>query len=165
MWTIIKIEKKKINLLKQDFEKKLDNNFKIYSPRVLLEKYSQNKLVKKEMSLLGDYLFCYHKEFDKKEIINKLRFCRGLKYFLNGFIEAQKEINEFVEKCRSLEDHKGFLSQNIFDLEQDKSYKFISGPFVMKIFKIISFQKKTIDIQLGNLKTKIGKKRFLFNSI
>ncbi len=165
MWTIIKIDRKRISFLKKDFSKKLGENFKIYSPKIITEKYAQNKLVKKETSVLGDYLFCYHKEFSKLETINKLKFSRGLKYFLKGFLEAQKEIDEFIKKCKSLEDSKGYLSENIFNLEVDRNYRFISGPFVQKIFKIISFQKKTIEIEMGNLKTNINKKRFLFNPI
>ena len=83
-----------------------------------------------------------------------------MKYFLNGFFEAQKEINDFIKKCKVLENKNGYLSQNIFNLEFDKDYKFITGPFVQKIFKIISFQKKTIDIEMGNLKTRVKKENF-----
>ena len=165
MWTIRKINKKKINLLKKNLSKKLGKNFKIYNPKIILERYSLNKLVKKETTVLGDYLFCYHEDFKKYETINKLKFCRGLKYFLNGFFEAQKEINDFIKKCKVLENKNGYLSQNIFNLEFDKDYKFITGPFVQKIFKIISFQKKTIDIEMGNLKTRVKKEKFLFNPV
>ena len=35
--------------------------------------------------LLGDYLFCYHKKFENKNVLNSLKFTKGLKYFLNGF--------------------------------------------------------------------------------
>ena len=165
MWTILKIDKKKVKLLEEDLSKKFGKNFKIYSPKVIVERYSLNKLVKKEISVLGDYLFCHHKDFNKYEALNRLKFCRGLKYFLNGFFEAQTEINEFIKKCKVLEDQQGYLSRNIFNLEFDKNYKFISGPFVQKIFKIISFQKKTIDIEMGNLKTRVKKEKFLFNPV
>lgn len=165
MWTILKIDKKKIKLLEKDISKKIGENFQFYCPKIIFEKYSSNKLVKKEKAILGDYLFCHHEEFYKSEAINKLKFCRGLKYFLNGFCEAQKEINEFIIKCKSLEDKNGYLNKNLFNLEIDKNYKFVSGPFVQKIFKIISFHKKTIDIELGNIKTKINKNKFLFNPL
>ena len=101
--------------------------------------------------------------YDTRDMF-RIRF-GSQKYFLNGFFEAQTEINEFIKKCKVLENEQGYLSRNIFNLEFDKNYKFISGPFVQKIFKIISFQKKTIDIQMGNLKTRIDKEKFLFNPI
>jgi hypothetical protein len=165
MWTIAKIEKKKINLLKSDLSKKLGSDFQLYNPKVILERYSLNKLKKKEVSILGNYIFCHHRAFSRNETISNLKFCRGLKYFLNGFLDAQNDISEFVNKCKALENSKGYLSQNIFNLEHNKSYKFATGPFVQKIFKIIRFQKNTIDIEMGNLKTKINKKSFLFNPI
>lgn len=165
MWTIIKADKRKLQLLKKDFSKILGKEFEIYNPKIILEKYCLNKLVKKEYSILGNYLFCHHKDFYKSDTILKLKFSRGLKYFLNGFLEAQIEIGEFINKCKGLENSQGYLSQKIFDLEFKKDYKFIAGPFTQKIFKIISFQKKTIDIQLGNFKTKINKEKFLFSPV
>ena len=47
----------------------------------------------------------------------------------------------------------------------DKYYKFSSGPFTDKIFKIIELQKNKIDILMGNIKTKIKKKEFLFTPL
>ena len=44
MWTIMKIDRKRISFLKKDFSKKLGENFKIYSPKIITEKYAQNKL-------------------------------------------------------------------------------------------------------------------------
>ena len=61
MWTIIKSNKKKINFLKNDLTKNLGNDFIIYNPKILVEKYKKNKLIKKEFDLLGDYLFSFHK--------------------------------------------------------------------------------------------------------
>ena len=46
MWTIAKIEKK-INLLKNDLSKKLGSDFQLYDPKLILERYSLNKLKKK----------------------------------------------------------------------------------------------------------------------
>ena len=39
MWTIIKIDKKKIDFLKNDFRKILGKDIEIYSPTFLVEKY------------------------------------------------------------------------------------------------------------------------------
>lgn len=162
MWTILKFDKKSLAFLKKDFAQKLGNNFQIYSPKMILQKYSKNKLIKKEHKLLGDYLFCFHKDFKNPNTIEKLKFCRGLKYFLNGFLQEQNEIKSFVDKCKNMENENGYLAQNFYKLELDKKYKFTTGPFAEKIFKIISFQKRNIGILTGNLKTTINQQKFLF---
>ena len=163
MWTIIKFDKKKLSFLKKDLQIKLGNNFKIYIPKLFLHKYKKNKLIKKEYNLLGDYLFCYHDDFSNNENIKKLQYSRGLKYFLDGFISHQKEIEEFVNRCKNLENEKGYISKNFFESYfTNKYYKFSTGPFVEKIFKIIELQKNKIKILMGNVKTTISKEEFLF---
>ena len=105
----------------------------------------------------------YHKDFINPNTLNNLKFCRGLKYFLNGFIKSQQEIETFVEKCKASEDTSGFLCNNFYQLKINSKYKFITGPFTEKIFKIINLQKNKIDIFMGNVKISIKKKEFLFN--
>jgi hypothetical protein len=163
MWAIIKFDKKKLEHLKIDFSNKLGKDFKIYNPKLLIQRYKKDKLVNKEFSLLGDYLFCYHKDFYNPLTLKKLQFCRGLKMILNGFIKSQNQIDEFIKKCKALENEKGHLSQNFYQLNLNTNYKFVSGPFSETIFKIVSLQKNKIDILMGNLKTSIKKGKFLFS--
>ena len=66
---------------------------------------------------------------------------------------------------KNLENEKGYIKQNFYDLEINEYYKFSTGPFTDKIFKIIELQKKKINILMGNLKTKINKKEFLFTPL
>jgi hypothetical protein len=165
MWAIIKIDKKKLFLLKKDLINKFGNDTEIYSPKMLIEKFKKNKLHKKEFDLLGDYLFCYHKNFIEEEFIGRLKFTIGVKHLLNGFISSQQEIKKFIKKCKNLENEKGYIRQSFYDLEIDGYYKFSSGPFTEKIFKIIELQKNKIDILMGNLKTKINKKEYLFTPL
>ena len=162
MWTVLKFDKKNLYLLKQDLYKKLGKDTKIYIPKLRVQKYKNNKLINKEYNLLGDYLFCYHKSLGYKNIIDSLRYTRGLKYFLEGFIEAQNDIINFIKKCENSESKEGYLSINFFDLEENRNYKFSSGPFSEKIFKIINLQRNRIKILMGNIKTTIKKKEFLF---
>ncbi len=164
MWTIIKFDKKKLSILKEDFSQKLNGNFEIYSPKLLIQKYKKNKLVNKELNLLGDYILCFHKDFKNYKTINNLKYCRGLKYFLEGFKTSQIDIENFVNKCKSSE-KDGYLSYNFYKLNLNGKYKFTTGPFVEKIFQIINMQKNKIDILMGNLKTTIKKKEFLFNPV
>ena len=165
MWTVLKFEKKSLVLLKEDLKKKLDEDFKIYIPKLRIQKYKNNKLINKEINLLGDYMFCFHEKLECKKTIDSLRFTRGLKYFLEGFVESQKDIEGFIRKCKNSESKEGFLSRNFFDLELNKKYKFSSGPFADKIFQIVNLQRNRIKILVGNIKTTIKKKEFLFTPV
>lgn len=165
MWIILKFDKRNSALLKQDLKKKLGQDLKIYIPKLRIQKYKNNKLINKEINLLGDYLFCFHKNLEFKHTLNSLRFIRGLKYFLEGVVESQRDIEKFILKCKNLEDKDGFLSRNFFDLDLSRKFQFSSGPFADKIFQIIHLQKNKIKILMGNIKTTIREKNFLFNPI
>jgi len=165
VWAIIKFNKKRLNSLKEDFSNKFGKDYKIYIPKLMCQKNGNNKIVKKEINLLGDYLFCFHKEFKNPTIINTLKFTKGLKYFLNGFIQSQEEIKCFIKKCKESENKEGYLTQNFFEFYVNSNYKFSSGPFAEMIFRIIDLQKNKINVLLGNIKTTISKKNFLFTPL
>ena len=165
MWTIIKFEKKKLSSLKSDLEKKLGKNCKYYIPKLLFKRYIKNKWAKKEFNLLGDYLFCFNEKFNDSKVIKTINYARGLKYVLQGFNQSQNEIEEFIEKCKTSEDSEGYISEQFYDLKINSNYKFFSGPFTNSIFKIIQLQKNKIKILMGNFKTTINKKDFLFQPI
>ena len=50
MWTIIKVDLKNLEFLKNEF-KKSRRGCKIYSPKLFIEKYKKNKLIGKELNL------------------------------------------------------------------------------------------------------------------
>ena len=165
MWAIIKFDKKNFNFFKRELKMKLSCEHVLYCPKILIQKYKNNKLIEKEYNILDDYVFCYDKKLNNKEILFKLKFVKGLKYILEGFSSSQEEIVEFINKCRELENNKGYITQNFFNLQKDLRYKFVSGPFVNKIFQIINIQQNKVKILMGDLKTTIKKKEFLFNPI
>lgn len=165
MWTIIKFDKKKLNLLLLDLRRKSGKELIIYRPKVSIQTFSKNKISFREHYLLGDYLFFYNHDFKDKDSINKYKYSRGLKYFLSGFKEFQLDIEKFIDKCKNLENDQGFISETLFDISLNSFYKFNSGPFVNKIFKIINFEKNKIKILAGNLKTTISKRDYLFSPV
>ena len=165
MWAIVKVDKKKISFFKSEINNKFGEESIVYSPKLLIKKITKNKLQKKEHEILGDYLFCYNKNFNKINFLKQLNFIKGVKYFLNGFQVCQVEIEKFIDRCKNLEDKSGYISQSLYQEEINKYYKFSSGPFVDKIFKIVQLQKNKIDILMGNLKTTVNKEEFLFRPI
>ncbi len=162
MWTIFKIDKKKIKFLKEDFKKLLGEDVTFYTPKILVEKYKNDKLFSKEYSLLGDYIFCFHAKFNSISTLNILKFSRGLKYFLNGSISSQNEIKNFISRCKNFEDQNGNLMPEFFNIKFDTKYIFKSGPMTERLFSIIEIQKHKLKIILGGLKTTINKKDYLF---
>ena len=165
MWAVIKIDHRKLNLLKSDFKEKLGPDFQIYSPKTAIKKKYKNKFIFKEINMMGDYIFCFHKKFSQTEIIKKLQFCRGLKYFLNGFCKSQFDIENFVTRCKKSENSLGYISHNFFTLNLTKKYKFSNGPFASNIFKILELQRNKLEILIGSLKTTIKKNEFLFSPV
>lgn len=165
MWTILKFEKKNYNLLKNELRSKLGEDLIFYTPKILIKKFIKNKIFKRELDLLGNYIFCYHKKFEDNKIIGSLNFTRGLKYFLPNYQKSQIEINNFIEKCKKNENKNGYLNPSFFELIANKNYKFINGPFADKIFSLIKLNKNKISILLENINTKIDKNKFLFKPI
>ena len=90
MWAIIKYDKKFIEILKREFKNKIDKDVKFYNPKISIQKFKKNKLIYKEYDLLGDYLFCYHKNFENSKNIINYKYTKGLKYFLEGYKLADK---------------------------------------------------------------------------
>ena len=165
MWKVLKFDQKSLGLLNEDLKKKLGQDFKIYIPKLRIQKFKNNRLINKEINLLGDYLFCFHSSFEYESTLNSLRFVRGLKYFLEGLSGSQKDIEKFIKKCKETEGNEGFLTRDFFDLDLNKKYKFSSGPFSEKIFKIINLQRGKIRVLMGNIKTTIKRKDFLFTPV
>ena len=67
--------------------------------------------------------------FHDSSFVNKLRFIKGLEYFLNGHYQNQVEIVKFIKYCKCSENKKGYLTQAFFNNIITKKAKFISGPF------------------------------------
>ena len=165
MWTILKFKKKEFNILKNNLKEKLGNNFLIYRPKLLIQNYKKNALVNKQIDIMGEYLFLFHKDLNDKKIIQDLNFTKGLKYILRNFSYSQTEIKFFLDKCKKSENENGLITQSLFDLNICKSYKFNTGPFTNEIFKIINLKKNKIITLLNNIKTTIDKRNFLFSPV
>ena len=165
MWAVLKVDKNYISLLKKDFSKKIGNDIKFYTPKLKINKFYKKKYLKEEVMLLGDYLLCFHKDFTKKSIINNLRYCRGLKYFLTDFLNSQIEIENFISECKKNEDNQGYLKPSFFDLKKNTKYQFTSGPFASLVFKILDENKLSIKALIGNLNVTVSKEQYFFRPV
>ena len=164
MWVIAKYDKKRANFFLENLRKKLKEKVIIYNPRIKVEKFYKKKLISKEFNILGDYIFCFNPKFENQQFLNELQFTKGLKYFLKGFYKSQKEIKEFIKKCKKSENKNGFISADFFDIELNKKYKFNSGPLFNLIFQVVEIQKTKFKILMSD-KIATIKKGFLFSSL
>ena len=151
MWVVLKYKTKEYEILKNSFSKILGETPEFYNPKIKCEKYINNKLKKFEKKVLDNYLICKHNKFKNPKIINILKNSRGLIYFLSGSEFNQKELNNFVNFCKSSEDSNGYLTQNFFAISRNTKAKFISGPFTQMIFDIVENKGKKLKILLNNI--------------
>ena len=156
MWTVAKIKKKQIEIFKKEVIKKFGEDIEFYCPKIEYHYYFKNKVKRLEKLALESYVFCYNRKFDNAKIIDRLRYVKGLDYFLNGHCENQKEIAKFIRYCKCSENEKGYLTQAFFKSIITKKAKFISGPFTNMFFEIIEKQKNKLKIIVGNVVTTIS---------
>ena len=165
MWGVIKFNKNELNLLRKDFFSKLGKETKFFLPKLKFQKLINNKLAFKESLLLDDYLICFHPSFKNLSTLETLKYCKGIKYFLNDYYNSQKEINDFIKKCEEHQDEKGYIKQSFFEFETKSYFKFISGPLTNIIFKILVKQKNRIKILVKNHKLTVLNNKYLFKPV
>jgi hypothetical protein len=156
MWIVAKIKRKEIETFKKDLIKKSNSNVKFYCPKIEYQQYYKKKIKRQEKLALEDYIFCYNENFNKTSYVNKLKFVKGLEYFLNGYLQNQNEIVKFVKYCKWSENNRGYLTQAFFKTITTKKAKFISGPFANMMFEIIKKQKNKLKIIVGNVVTTVS---------
>ena len=156
MWIVAKIKKSEIKSFKKDLIKKSGKEIQFYCPKIEYHQHFRNRVKRLEKLVLENYIFCYHANFHDSSFVNKLRFIKGLEYFLNGHYLNQVEIVKFIKYCKCSENKKGYLTQAFFNNIITKKAKFISGPFANMMFEILKKQKNKLKIVVGNVVTTIS---------
>ena len=165
MWTVIKIDQNLSSLFKKDFEKKIGSELIIYSPKYLVQYFKKNKLNFKEIKLLNNYVFCFNSNFKNLNFLNTIKYLKGFKSCIPGHLETQKEIVQFITKCKNSENSSGYIQNSFFNISSKNNYKLKTGVFNNKIFEIMKFQKNRIEMMIGNLKVSTKRKDFLAQPI
>ena len=159
MWIIIKLKQNQFHTLKQEFKKKLEIEPNFFFPKLKLQKIKKNKLISYVSPLLGDYIFCFHPKFSNENILRNVNYLKGVKFLLNGFRNYQKDIPNFINRCRSSEDENGYIKQTFFNFVAIDRIKFLSGPFTNIIFKIMKRQKDSMKVSDGNVNISFSAER------
>ena len=151
MWVVAKIKIKNLNVFKKDLAKKVGSNIEFYQPKIEYHRYFGDKIKRFEKLILENYIFCYHKRFQKSSFVNQVKFLKGLEYFLHGYNLNQDNIIKFIKYCKSFENEKGYLTQSFFKTIITKRAQFISGPFTNMFFEILEKQKNKLKILVSNI--------------
>ncbi len=165
MWSIIKFDKKNLHTLKKELKDKIGTDAKFYLPKIKIKKFLKNKTLFKEELLLGNYLFFFHDKLKNNGVLENLKYCRGLKYFLFELLSSQKEINEFIYRCKKNENEKGFLMASFFEFKENCKYQFLSGPFSNFVLENLKENKLSINGMIGNYKIIASKKNNIFRAV
>lgn len=168
MWIVIKYDKKNFYNLQKDLKEKIGETPIFYLPKIKLQYIKKNKILNKVKFILNDYLFCYHKKFEDTKFLQVIKYTKGLKNLIPNFKEAQKEIINFIQRCKRTEDKNGFITSKFFNFLSDfknKKYKFQSGPFTNFIFKVMETQGDSLFISIGKYKTTVKNNKYLFETV
>tara|TARA_B100000242_G_C43022340_1_gene475827 strand:+ start:776 stop:1273 length:498 start_codon:yes stop_codon:yes gene_type:complete len=164
MWTVIKYKKNNLPFLAQNLREKFGDIFTFYNPKIKYEKISKSKRFIKEKYILGNYIFCYSKNFIDLSFVNSIKNLKGLDYFLNGYKDNQKNIENFISNCKNYEISDQVISPKFFLQLDLNSSKFLNGLFANKIFKILEKRKNKILVSLDGLKAEINTEKNLYFS-
>lgn len=164
MWVLAKYKSSEFNLMRENLKKEFGDNINVYRPLLKIKSFYKNKITAKQKTLLGDYIFISHEKFKDNFFLNKINYIRGIKFCFKNSIYTQKDILNFIEKCKQ-NTTEGFVSQSFFEIIQKKNI-FISGPFSNLIFEILEERKNSLKVMIGNFKTNIKKNaEYLFKPI
>ena len=164
MWIVIKFKQNQFHTLKQEFKKKLEIEPNFFFPKLKLQKIKKNRLISYVSPLLGDYIFCFHPKFSNENILRNVNYLKGVKFLLNGFRNYQKDIPNFIKRCKSSEDENGYIKQTFFNFVAIDKIKFLSGPFTNIIFNIMKRQKDSMKVSDGNINVSFSTERYLFEA-
>ena len=158
MWIVAKYNNGQSQTLKENLSKILGSEIEFYQQKIMIE-LRKKKFFK---NILGNYVFCKHSRFSEDKILNNLKFIKGLSYFLSNYKLEQKQILEFIYKCKNHEGKNNILSQTFFDELVDLKARFISGPFKSFAFEIINKNKNYFITKINNFKIRLKKKEKYF---
>ena len=165
MWVVLKFDKKNLSTLKFDLINRVGCEIKYYQPKFLLKKFLKNKIKVKEEYLLGDYLFCFHKNFSNKAILDSIKYCKGLKYFLTNYVQSQESIINFIHLCKTNEDDQWYIKSSFFKFKSFKKFKIISGPLTNFVFDLIEENKFSLKANINNYRFTVSKKNNLLSPV
>ena len=156
MWSIAKYKSYEYHLFTESMRHELPN-CKIFRPLF--------KKGKRTICLLGNYCFLYHRDLDDEDILNKLKYKRGVNYFLGHYKSQQQSIQDFIDYLQKNMESEGVLNPKFFFQYLSKQGVFLEGPLKSLIFNVLEKHKKSLKITIEGMCTPmlINKERVTIN--
>ena len=82
MWIVAQIKHNESSILIESLKEKLGSYPELYSPKILIDKITKNKISSKKKFILDNYVFLKHEKFLDKKIVSSLKYTKGLQYIL-----------------------------------------------------------------------------------
>ena len=139
MWAVAKYKSNEYEIFRKNLAE-TNPNIETYRPT-----YLKNK---KFFPLLGTYCFVYEQSFNDMTVLARLKYTKGLNYFLHGCQSHQKSIEEFISFLQSKENKQGLLDPSFFYDYLTKQGTFLSGPLKNMVFDILAQNKKTLTVSI-----------------
>ena len=140
MWLILKNKSNELNLALSELAKiNLRDHY-----------IAKTKINKKLKNVLLNYFFL--KIDPKTNLLNKIKYTKGVHQVLEDSIHHQKVINQFIDFCKTHEDQDGFLKREFFLKFLKTKGQFTSGPFKNIFFEVLEQNDKEIKVLLDNYK-------------
>ena len=154
MWVVAKIKTNHEKIFFNELKILTNNNFKFYYPKIKILEHSRKFKFK---NILGNYVFCYSKNFKIKNFQLNSKFLKGLQHFIFGSEKDSFEIENFVNFCKKNENEDGLIANNFFFKLINEKTKIISGPLKNIFLDIKKIYKNKIFARSGNYKIIITK--------
>ncbi len=159
MWTVAKHNPGQSKIFKETMKKILGEEIEYYQPKIVI-RLKKKKIFK---NILGNYIFCKHKNFLDEKNLKSLQYVKGLSYFLPNYKLEQSSIIMFLKKCKMHEGVNNVLQPSFFDDLIELKAKFLTGPFKNLVFDIINKNKNNIIAKINNLKITVkSKEKYYF---
>ena len=109
-------------------------------------------------------MFVKSEKFQNKNFLNLIKYTIGLKSILNNFKVSQKNILDFLNKCK-LHEKEGMIKNSFFSFVEKSEFIFLTGPFYKKIFKIVNREKNFLSITINEMKIRISNKNLVYKNL
>tara|TARA_B100000963_G_scaffold358210_1_gene382310 strand:- start:54057 stop:54551 length:495 start_codon:yes stop_codon:yes gene_type:complete len=164
MWIVVKYKKGGEHQLIENIQKKIQSSIEYYVPKIKYKLFKNNSSYMYEENILNNYMFIKSEKFKYKNYLDLIQFTKGLILILNNYKISQKNIINFLVKCKKHEKN-GFISSSFFSFIEKTNFIFLTGPFYKKIFKIIRKRNNFLDISVNNLSLKVSNKNLVYKNI
>ena len=147
MWLVAKIKNNNYEIFKNEILK-IEKNVEFYEPKYKISFVTKKKTKILKKNLFNTYIFCKISNYNQFSL-NKIKFCKGLKYYLSGYELYQKSIIQFIDYCKSFEDENKFITNAFFKNLVSEKGKFFSGPLRNIIFEKKKKKKNKVIVTFG----------------